>query len=142
MERDEKSKRNEKEIVKKLYKEEREKLDKMPLRKIDEKEKLYSVKEKILKSVETRIKKLFVRGNVEKLVPLCQKELLMISEVTKTRQVLWDKTSSEEKAEYEYQKVLVEYLKECLEENYKVIPIKDFEGKLQFKAIDKKNDSK
>lgn len=142
MKQDEKSKRNEEEIVKKLYKNEREKLEKLKLWEISEKEELYAIRKKILESLETEIASLPIWKDAEKLMAVYRKELPAINEVAKTKQELWDKATPKEKAEYEYQKMLVKQLEEYLKKEYKLIPVKDFERKLQFEAIDKKVNKK
>lgn len=137
MEQDEKSKRNKEEFVKKLYKEEREKLEKLELWKISEKERLYIIKTPIFEKLFEKIIELPSSYDIDGLRDWHRKTLPTIDEVKKAKKEKWDKASPEEKAEYEYQKMLVEHLEEYLKENYKVIPIKDFEGKLQFEPTDK-----
>lgn len=138
MERDGKSKRNEKEIVKRLYKEEREKLEKMELWKIEERVELYTVKAEILKSLQAKIASLPLDKDSGNIMRWYQEDLSMFPKVCQDRGEKFSKVSSDKKAEYEYQKVLVEHLAEYLKKNYELIPGKNIEGKLQFEAIDKK----
>lgn len=132
MAQDKKPKMSEGETVKKLYEKERVKLEEMELWKISEKVRLCIIKTPIFKKLYDKITELPPSYDIDGLMALYQKALPNIEEAEKAKMEKWNKTSPEDKAKYQYQKMLVECLKEYLKENYQVSPIRDFKGELRF----------